>query len=87
MTMFFTDTGEFWMLHGSVIAAHRSTLTKGSPDARAVVAVAAQNDGSNGPFSRAKDPPRRAGLFGVKDLQWYSNGKVIGHPPGEMTLE
>lgn len=39
--------------------APRSTLTKGSPDARAVVAVAAQNDGSNGPFSRAKDPPRR----------------------------
>lgn len=73
MTMFFTDTGEFWMLHGSVIAAHQGQLLlrdhpmlgQWSQLLRKAMAVMDR-------FQAQKTRRVEAGLFGVKDLQWFS---------------
>jgi hypothetical protein len=73
MTMFFTDTGEFWMLHGSVIARHQGQLLlrdhpmlgQWSRLLRKAMAVMDR-------FQALKTRRVEAGLFGVKDLQWYS---------------
>lgn len=73
MTMFFTDTGEFWMLHGSVIAAHQGQLLlrdhpmlgQWSQLLRKTMVVMDR-------FHAQKTRRVEAGLFGVKDLQWYS---------------
>lgn len=73
MTMFFTDTGEFWMLHGSVIAAHQGQLLlrdhpmlgQWSQFLRKVTALMDR-------FQALKTRRVEAGLFGVKDLQWHS---------------
>ena len=73
MTMFFSDTGEFWMLHGSVIAAHQGQLLlrdhpmlgQWSQLLRKAMAVMDR-------FQAQKTRRVEAGLFGVKDLQWFS---------------
>jgi hypothetical protein len=73
MTMFFADTGEFWMLHGSVIASHRGQillrdhlmLGQWSQLLRKSMAVMDR-------FQALKTRRVEAGLFGVKDLQWFS---------------
>ena len=74
MTMFFEDTGEFWMLHGSVIARHpgqlllsdRLMLGQWSRMLRNAMAVMDR-------FQAQKIRRVEVGLFGVKDLQWFSN--------------
>jgi len=73
MTMFFTDTGEFWMLHGSVIAQHQGQLLlrdhpmlgQWSQLLRKAMAVMDR-------FQALKTRRVEAGLFEVKDLQWFS---------------
>lgn len=73
MTMFFEDTGEFWMLHGSVIAPHQGQillrdhpmLGQWSQLLRTAMAVMDH-------FQAQKMRRVEAGLFGVKDLQWFS---------------
>jgi hypothetical protein len=73
MTMFFEDTGEFWMLHGSVIAPHQGQLLlrdhpmlgQWSQLLRKAMAMMDR-------FQAQKTRRVEAGLFGVKDLQWYS---------------
>ncbi len=73
MTMFFEDTGEFWMLHGSVIAQRQGQLLlrdhqmlgEWSRLLREVMAVMDR-------FQAQKIRRVEAGLFGVKDLQWFS---------------
>ncbi|QOJ31418.1 MAG: hypothetical protein HRU81_04505 [Gammaproteobacteria bacterium] len=73
MTMYFEDTGEFWMLHGSVIAQHEGQLLlrdhpmlgQWSQFLRKATAVMDR-------FQALKMRKVEAGLFGVKDLQWYS---------------
>ncbi len=73
MTMFFTDTGEFWMLNGSVIAEHQGQLLlrdqpmlgHWSQLLRTAMAVMDR-------FQAQKTRRVEAGLFGVRDLQWYS---------------
>ena len=73
MTMFFEDTGEFWMLHGSVIAQHQGQLLlrdhlmlgEWSRMLRSAMALMGRFHGQK--FRRVE-----AGLFGVKDLQWFS---------------
>ncbi|MES5322796.1 hypothetical protein [Alcaligenes phenolicus] len=73
MTMFFEDTGEFWMLHGSVIAPHQGQLLlrdhpmlgQWSQLLRKAMAVMDR-------FQAQKTRRVEAGLFGVKDLQWFS---------------
>lgn len=73
MTMFFEDTGEFWMLHGSVIAQHQGQLLlrdhpmlgEWSRMLRTAMAVMDR-------FQAQKIRRVEAGLFGVKDLQWFS---------------
>ncbi|MGA0588643.1 hypothetical protein ACO2Q2_16165 [Dyella sp. KRB-257] len=73
MTMFFTDTGEFWMLHGSVIAQHQGQLLlrdqpmlgQWSQLLRKAMAVMDR-------FQALKTRQVEAGLFGVRDLQWFS---------------
>lgn len=73
MTMFFEDTGEFWMLHGSVIVPHQSQLLlrdhlmlgQWSQSLRKAMAVMDR-------FQAQKTRRVEAGLFGVKDLQWFS---------------
>lgn len=73
MTMFFEDTGEFWILHGSVIAQHRGQLLlKDQPMlgqwSRALRTSMAVMDR----FQARKVRRVEAGLFGVKDLQWFT---------------
>lgn len=73
MTMFFEDTGEFWMVHGSVIAQHQGQLLlrdhlmlgQWSRLLRKAMAVMDR-------FQAQKIRRVEAGLFGVKDLQWFS---------------
>lgn len=73
MTMFFEDTGEFWMLHGSVIAQHQGQLLlrdhpmlgQWSRLLRKAMAVMDR-------FQAQKTRRVEAGLFGVKNLQWFS---------------
>lgn len=80
MTMFFEDTGEFWMLHGTVIATRENRLLlRDQPmlghwsfTLRRAMAVM-DKLGAN--KIRRVD----AGLFDVKDLQWYSEW------PGDRT--
>jgi hypothetical protein len=73
VTMFFENTGEFWMLHGRAVAqerdqlllADRGMLKHWSRMLRTAMAVL-------GRF-RAKEIRRvEAGLFGVKDVRWIS---------------
>ena len=71
--MFFEDTGEFWMLHGSVIAQHQGQLLlrdhpmlgQWSRLLRETMAVLDR-------FQARKVRRVEAGLFGVEDLQWFS---------------
>jgi hypothetical protein len=73
MTMFFEDTGEFWTLHGSVIAEHQGQLLlrdhlmlgQWSRMPRTAMVVMDRFQAQN--IRRVE-----AGLFGVKDLQWCS---------------
>jgi hypothetical protein len=73
MTMFFEDTGEFWMLHGSVIVRHQGQLLlsevrmlgQWSRMLRKAMAVMDR-------FQAQKIRRVEAGLVGVKDLQWPS---------------
>jgi len=73
MTMFFEDTGEFWMLHGSVIAQHQGQLLlrdhpmlgQWSQMLRKATVVMDR-------FQAQKIRRVEAGLFGIKDLQWFS---------------
>lgn len=73
MTMFFTDTGEFWMLHGSVMAPRQGQLLlrdhamlgQWSQLLRKAMAVMDH-------FQALKARRVEAGLFDVKDLQWFS---------------
>ncbi|TJW51945.1 MAG: hypothetical protein E5X65_20660 [Mesorhizobium sp.] len=73
MTMFFEDTGEFWMLHGSVIAQHQGQsllreqlmLGQWSRTLRRAMTVMDR-------FQAHKTRRVEAGLFGVKDLHWFS---------------
>jgi hypothetical protein len=73
VTMFFEDTGEFWMLHGSVVdqdrgqllLADRAMLRQWSRMLRTTMAVMER-------FRANKIRRVEAGLFGVKDVRWYS---------------
>lgn len=73
MTMFFEDTGEFWMLHGSMVAQHQGALLlrdhpmlgEWSRMLRTAMAVMDRFQAQR--FRRVE-----AGLFGVRDLQWFS---------------
>ena len=73
MTMFFDDTGEFWMLHGSVIVQHEGQfllrdhpmLGEWSRMLRKAMTVMDR-------FQAQKNRWVEAGLFGVKDVQWFS---------------
>ncbi|MDF3154066.1 hypothetical protein P3C58_18980 [Mesorhizobium sp. XAP10] len=73
MTMFFEDTGEFWMLHGSVVVKHQGQpllrdhlmLGQWSRTLRKAMKVI---DRLQGHRTRRVE----AGLFGVKDLHWFS---------------
>jgi hypothetical protein len=78
--MFFEDTGEFWMLHGSVIARHQGQLLlrdhpmlgQWSQMLRKAMVVMDR-------FQAQKIRRVEAGLFGIKDLQWFSEW------PGDRT--
>lgn len=73
MTMFFEDTGEFWMLHGSVITEHdgqillaaRPMLGQWSRTLREAMGVMDR-------FGAKRARRVEAGLFGVKDVHWAS---------------
>lgn len=72
MMMFFDDTGEFWLLHGSVVADHQGSrllqdhrmLGQWSKTLRQTMAVLDRFGARN--LRRVE-----AGLFGVKDVQWF----------------
>lgn len=80
MTMFFEDTGEFWTLHGNVIVPHQGQLLlrdhpmlgQWSRMLRKAMAVMDR-------FQAQRIRRVEAGLFGVKDLQWFSEW------PGDRT--
>lgn len=73
ITMFFEDTGEFWMLHGSVIVPHQGQLLlrdhpmlgQWSQLLRKAMIVMDH-------FQAQKTRRVEVGLFAVKDLQWFS---------------
>lgn len=73
MVMFFSDTGEFWLLHGSVIAQnHGQSLLKDhimlgqwSRTLRQVIAVMDS-------FGAHKTRRVEVGLFNVSELRWFS---------------
>jgi hypothetical protein len=73
LMMFFEETGEFWMLHGSVIAIHEQQLLLRdhamlgwwSRTLRSVMDVMDR-------FEARETRVVEAGLFNVKDLRWYS---------------
>jgi hypothetical protein len=73
LTMYFEDTGEFWMLHGTVMAKYGSQLLlrdhpmlgEWSKLLRKAMAVMDR-------FQAQKTRRVEAGLFNVKDLQWFS---------------
>lgn len=73
MIMFFSDTGEFWLLHGSVIAQDQGQLLlkdhimlgQWSRTLRQVMAVMDQ-------LGAHKTRRVEAGLFNVRELRWYS---------------
>jgi hypothetical protein len=73
VTMFFEDTGEFWMLHGRAVAqerdqlllADRGMLKHWSRMLRTAMAVLDRFHAKE--FRRVE-----AGLFGVKDVRWFS---------------
>lgn len=73
MTMFFEDTGEYWMLQGSVIVQRENRLLLrdqpmlGHWSLTLRRAMAAMDK-----LGASKVRRVEAGLFGVKDLQWYS---------------
>jgi len=81
MTMFFEDTGEFWMLHGSVIARRQGQLMlrdhpllgQWSQMLRKATAVMDR-------FEAQRVRRVEAGLFGVKDLQWFSQWQADRTP-------
>jgi hypothetical protein len=74
MTMFFEETGEYWMLHGSVIANHDNQLLLRdhpmlgwwSRTLRNAMVVMDR-------FGAREARVVEAGLFNVKDLRWYSD--------------
>lgn len=73
MVMFFSDTGEFWLLHGSVIAQDQGQillkdhimLGQWSRTLRQVMAVMDR-------FGAHKTRRVEAGLFNVRELRWFS---------------
>jgi hypothetical protein len=77
VTMFFEDTGEFWMLHGTVVdedrgqrlLADRGMLRQWSRMLRTAMVVMDR-------FRAKKIRRVEAGLFGVKDILWISDWGV-----------
>jgi hypothetical protein len=73
LMMFFEETGEFWMLHGSVVAEHdqqlllrdHAMLGWWSRTLRGAMDVMDQ-------FGAREARVVEAGLFNVKDLRWFS---------------
>jgi hypothetical protein len=73
MTMFFEDTGEFWMLHGSVIAQHQGQcLLRDHPMLGRWSHMLRKASAVMDRFEAQKIRRVEAGLFGVKNLQWFS---------------
>ncbi|MGV0821043.1 hypothetical protein [Martelella sp. AMO21009] len=73
MTMFFEDTGEFWMLHGSVITQHQGQLLlRDHPMLGQWSRLLRQTMAVLDRFQARKVRRVEAGLFGVKDLKWFS---------------
>jgi hypothetical protein len=73
MTVFFEETGEFWMLHGSAIAHHDAQLLLRDHAmldcwSRALRSATGVMDHFGAREARLVE----AGLFNVKDLKWYS---------------
>lgn len=73
ITMYFEDTGEFWMLHGSVIVDHRGhrllrdhmMLGQWSSTLRRALKVMDK-------FGARETRRIEAGLFGVTDIKWFA---------------
>jgi hypothetical protein len=73
MTMFFEDTGEFWMLHGSVIAQYQGQLLlKDNPMLGQWSQLLRKAMAVMDRFQAHKTRRIEAGLFGVKELRWYA---------------
>ena len=73
MTMFFEDTGEFWMLHGSVIALHQGQLLlRDHPMLGQWSRLLREAMAAMDRFQAQKIRRVEAGLFGAKDLHWFS---------------
>jgi hypothetical protein len=73
MTMFFEDTGEFWMLHGSVIAQHQGQLLlRDHPMLGQWSRLLRKAMEAMDRFQALKIRRTEAGLFGVRELQWFS---------------
>ncbi|TIP23908.1 MAG: hypothetical protein E5X67_31365 [Mesorhizobium sp.] len=77
MTMFFDDTGEFWMLHGSVIVPHNGhSLLKDQPMLGQWSQFLRRSMAVMDRFGALAARRVEAGLVNVRDLRWYAEWEM-----------